>query len=59
MRLGQDLPALKSDDRVVIIEFSQSQEKEREWVGNPYLCFIVIQKIGGINLSATQKGSKF
>lgn len=29
MRLGQDLPALKSDDRVVITEFSESQEKER------------------------------
>lgn len=49
MRLGQDLPALKSDDRVVITEFSEWQEKERESLGNLYLWFIVKQKIGGIN----------
>lgn len=30
MHLGQDLPGLKSDDRVVIAEFSESQEKETE-----------------------------
>lgn len=54
MHIGQDLPAWKSDDRVVITEVCEQQWKERKWVGSDYLWFLAMQKIGEINWSYQQ-----